>query len=913
MHFKVRPLVSSLAFVLVQATAMSQTAHPILTAQQVAAQRLQEPQRAAAAAAFLASQNLGLGAKDQFKQVSVITNMQGQTICRFVQIHQGYRVYGTSIAVRVDPEGTMTLLAKNVAPGLGFSDQVQLTANDAILAAHRNLAPLGAYSGQPSAERIVFPTVFSQGFKVAANPKDGTPVLDREGSLVGPKPTTAFVWAYQVLAALRNDLDGYREMNLIVHADTGQVLRKWDEAAGLSGHHPAPSAPRDYAAMARLKTSVPQVIARPALQPQASEVKPAVVPYAAQAAVASKGWGHDQYLGLVSLDTAQSSLGTGYDLVDLTRSSKPHPVFQTQGNQTWYWDASEYHGLAPQLHDYVFPYFWAANYNTYSMDNMDWSANSATGAGSPTNEFGDGQNYFSPYAPFTNGVPSKYPTSILGFHYGDANAQTAAVGAHFAMQATYDMYKNVMGRLSLDGQDMSLISVVHDNLGSLVNAHFSYVDMMMHYGDGDWSPGSTDPNALKTFTSVTIGGHEMSHGEMHFAANVHYYGEGMGLNEANSDIMGMCVEAYSKRTTSDPLDKIPEGKADWMIAPEISPSGTPLRWMDRPSRDGLSPDAWYSGVNQLDGHYSMGVANRFFYFLSQGAGTDKTKNDYSPYLPQGMAGIGIDAAGRIWYKAVSEYMTSATGLRTMYDPLVAAATDLYGAGSPQLAAVQNAAAAVNIGASAAGQVRPLVTFPRDLVDSNSPLGDIGLPTSSYGGSPSGLDPTYYYVPIVPMGESTKLTATVTNASDTAISWSTGWPFLAVPYPNDGLFGSSEPVGPAAPNGAFDADGTYHAPLLGPKFCMVQASSKADPLEFGFLPTLVAHLDTDGDGEQDAVDMGAFALCYGLPYEVSSYLNPHGETVGLLYYDSSTGNSIGYSFDDYSLQVFNEAFQNAFAQ
>jgi hypothetical protein len=95
--------------------------------------------------------------------------------------------------------------------------------------------------------------------------------------------------------------------------------------------------------------------------------------------------------------------------------------------------------------------------------------------------------------------------------------------------------------------------------------------------------------------------------------------------------------------------------------------------------------------------------------------------------------------------------------------------------------------------------------------------------------------------------------------------------------------------------------------------MVQATSKSDPLAFGFVPTLVAHLDTDGDGEQDAVDMGAFALLYGLPGGVSYYLNPGGEPVGVLYYDYNTGDAIAYSFDDYSLQVFTEAFQNAFAQ
>jgi len=352
---------------------------------------------------------------------------------------------------------------------------------------------------------------------------------------------------------------------------------------------------------------------------------------------------------------------------------------------------------------------------------------------------------------------------------------------------------------------------------------------------------------------------------------------------------------------------------DWMIAPGLTTSGKPLRWMARPSKDGLSPDAWYSGINQLDGHYSMGIANRFFYFLCQGANPDPKAEDHSLFMPAGFKGIGIDAGARIWYKAVSEYMTPSTGLRTMYAPLVAAATDLFGAGSGEVAAVMNAGAAVNIGAPAAGNGRPVVTFPRDLVDPSSPLGNIGLPTQSYGQSPYGFQAIYYGVPIVPMGEKTKLPVLVANATDPSVVWTAGYPFLAIPYPNDGVGGSSEPVGPAGANGSFDADGNYQAPLIAPKFCMVTATSKEDPLEVGYLPTLVAHLDADGDGEQDAVDMGAFALCYGLPAALGDYLNPGGEPVGYLYFNPYGSDYLGWSFDDYSLQAFTEAFMNAFAQ
>ena len=901
MFLKVRALVPALALILAQAGS-AQVPHPILTPQQVEANRLLEPARAAQAAAFLAGQNMGLTVGDTFRQLNLTTNSQGQAVVRFQQLHQGVPVYGSAVTVRISPGGAAELLATDVAPGLALTSPVQLTPAQAVLAAHRNINPAGAYSAQPTAELMVFPTGFAQGFKVVADPASHAPRIDRDGSLVGPRPTAPFIWAYRVDANLQNSEDGFRELHLIVDAGTGQVLRKWDDRAGLSRTLPRPGRPMDYGAMVALHNSTPKVEAKAVLarpRPAADQAVPAV------------GWGHDQYRGLVPLDTIQSPLGTGFDLVDMTRSQNPHANFQTMGNQTWFMDAGSLYGFAPPLSDYVYPYLANEFYNTYTMDDTAWSVGGATGAGSPDNVWGDGTYYKSPYAPFVNSYPGHYPKAETDFHYGDVNGQSAAVGAHFAMSQTYDMYKYIMGRLAIDGRDSGIVSVVHDNLGGFDNAHWDNNDLMMHYGDGDYDPAGN--GQYNTFTSVTIGGHEMSHGEMYFSARVNYYGEGMGLNEGNSDIMGMCVEAYSKRLDSEPKDRIPEGRADWMIAPEISVTNTPLRWMYKPSLDGISPDAWYAGINQLDGHYSMGVPNRFFYFLAMGASADSTQDAYSPYRPQGLTGIGIDAAGRIWYKAVSEFMTSSTSIVGIRGPLLAAAADLYGTGSTQYNAVMNALAAVNIGAPADGPGRPVITFPKNLVDANSPLGALGMPSESYSGAPGGAQATYYSVPFVPMGETSKLQVTVGNSADTSVVWTTGWPILMVPFPNNGIDGTQEPVGPAAQNGSFSADGTYRAPLNGPKFCMVKATSAVDPLEYGYLPVVTAMLDTDGDGEQDAVDMGAFALCYGLPLAVADYLDTGGEPIGLLYYDPYGTSYVGYSYDDYALQAFNEAFQNAFAQ
>jgi len=915
MFFKVRPIVPALAFVLAQAAGATVAPRPALSAEATLRQQALD---AGVALTFLNAQSLGLGLNDSFQEDNLFTNAQGQTVARFSQTYLGYRVFGTSVVVRVGAAGAADLAATAVLPGITLDNAVKLTPANAIQVAHQNIDPEGAYAGQPTAERIVFPTRLAQGFKLAMDAQ-GHPVLDRTGSLVGPRPTQALVWAYQVNANLKNPQDGNHELHLIVDAGTGQILRKWDQGDGLLPQPAKAPRPLDYLAMKRIAASRPTVEAAPSAlrAPKAAALvastaatvaAPATLTSLAPAAapVAAQGWGNHQYQGMVSLDTIQSPLGTGYDLVDVTRTTNPHPIYQTNGNQTWYWDPMMYIGLAPATGDFVYPYAGYEYFNTFTMDNTTWKGDGVTGGGSTTNVWGDGLNYNDPFL-LINGSPSHIPKALSEFHLGDLNAETAAVGAHYAMATTYDMYSNVLGRLAIDGKNSAMIQVVHDNLGAFDNAHWSDSDLMMHYGDGDWS--TQFGGNFYTFTQITIAGHEMSHGEMLYTANVDYFGEGMGLNEANSDIMGMCVEAYSKRGPTDPANRIPDGKADWILAPEISPTHTPLRWLYKPSIDGMSPDAWASGIYNLDGHYTMGVASRFFYFLSMGASADPKADTYSPYLPQGMTGIGIDAAAHVWYKAVSEYMSHTTLLFTIRGPLLQAAADLYGASSPQGQAVANALSAVNLGAAYGSNGRPLVTFPNDLTDPNSPLGAlVGLETEAWN---YGIQPIYSYTPIVPMGETVKLNATVGNASDTSVAWTTGWPFLYVPFPNDGIEDNAVPVGPSAANGSFDADGTYHAPLVGPKFAMVKATSKADPLEFGYCPVMVANLDSDGDGESDAVDMGAFALCYGLPLPVTESVNTGGFVFGTLY--STTSGYVGYTFDDYSLQVFNEAFMNAFVQ
>jgi hypothetical protein len=83
---------------------------------------------------------------------------------------------------------------------------------------------------------------------------------------------------------------------------------------------------------------------------------------------------------------------------------------------------------------------------------------------------------------------------------------------------------------------------------------------------------------------------------------------------------------------------------------------------------------------------------------------------YSKYLAGGMAGIGNDRAARIAYRALTTYMTSLTKYAGARDAFLNAATDIYGASSPEHSAVQNAFAAINVGMPYNDTTPPIVAF-----------------------------------------------------------------------------------------------------------------------------------------------------------------------------------------------------------
>jgi len=276
------------------------------------------------------------------------------------------------------------------------------------------------------------------------------------------------------------------------------------------------------------------------------------------------------------------------------------------------------------------------------------------------------------------------------------NAQTAAADAHYGVAATWDYYKNVHGRLGIANDGKGAISRVHygRNYG---NASWSDACFCMTFGDGD--NGAT----ILPLVALDIAGHEMSHGVTSRSADLVYSGESGGLNEATSDIFGTMVEYYANNS-NDP--------GDYVVGEELFANNAnmrkAIRWMFKPSLEGAgtSQDCYGPTTGSVDVHYSSGVANHFYYLLAEGAVVPAgfgagTWANLSPAAlvcngNTAITGIGRDAAQKIWYKALTAYMTSSTNYAGARAATISASTDLYGASSAQTNAVKAAWSAVNV-------------------------------------------------------------------------------------------------------------------------------------------------------------------------------------------------------------------------
>jgi Zn-dependent metalloprotease len=244
-----------------------------------------------------------------------------------------------------------------------------------------------------------------------------------------------------------------------------------------------------------------------------------------------------------------------------------------------------------------------------------------------------------------------------------SDSASAAVDAHYGAQTTLTYYLNVHGRDGIANDGNGALSRVHYGR-RYNNAFWSDSCFCMTYGDGDGV-------ALSPLVSLDVAAHEMTHGVTSRTADLVYSGESGGLNEAMSDIFGTSVEFYANNTND---------VGDYLIGEEIYlGSRGYLRSMENPRGDGRSIDHYSQYTSGMDVHYSSGLANHAFYLLSEG-GTNRTSGIT-------VTGITRAKAERIFYRALTVYMTSGTTFAQARTATIQAAKDLYGATSAEANAV----------------------------------------------------------------------------------------------------------------------------------------------------------------------------------------------------------------------------------
>jgi Zn-dependent metalloprotease len=255
----------------------------------------------------------------------------------------------------------------------------------------------------------------------------------------------------------------------------------------------------------------------------------------------------------------------------------------------------------------------------------------------------------------------------------DPPVDDVAVNEAFdGLGATFDLFEQAFDRNSIDGAGMPLNASVHYGR-DYDNAFWDGARMVFGDGDGEVFTGFT--------ASVTVVGHELTHGVTEHTAGLAYQGQSGALNESVSDVFGALTEQYALGQTAD--------DATWLIGAGIftdAVQGDALRSMKAPGtaydddvlgkdpqpahmRDYVQTDEDNGGV-----HINSGIPNRAFYLVAAALG-----------------GHAWERAGVIWYRTLTGgTLTPTADFAAFAAATQAAAAGEYGEDSEEVAAVRRA-------------------------------------------------------------------------------------------------------------------------------------------------------------------------------------------------------------------------------
>jgi Zn-dependent metalloprotease len=264
-------------------------------------------------------------------------------------------------------------------------------------------------------------------------------------------------------------------------------------------------------------------------------------------------------------------------------------------------------------------------------------------------------------------LPGKLARSEGGPRSKDPRVNEAYDGAG----ATYDMFKKLFARNSIDDHGMRIDSTVHYGV-AYDNAFWNGRQMV--YGDGDGSIFGPFTRALDVI------GHELTHGITQCAANLNYRGQPGALNESFSDVFGCLVKQYKRRQTAE--------KSSWLIGEGLFMPGVKAKAIRSMKAPGTAYDDPVLGKDPQPGHMedyiatdednggvhlNSGIPNRAFYELAVR-----------------LKGYAWEKAGQIWYKTLTEKLRPESNFHDAMTMTVTVAAELYGANSIEQKAVREA-------------------------------------------------------------------------------------------------------------------------------------------------------------------------------------------------------------------------------
>ena len=262
------------------------------------------------------------------------------------------------------------------------------------------------------------------------------------------------------------------------------------------------------------------------------------------------------------------------------------------------------------------------------------------------------------------------PGKLVRSEGGRKSKDPAVNEAYNHSGTTYDFYKKIFNRNSLDDRGMTLVSSVH--LGRKYNNAF-WNGEQMAYGDGD------GVIFIRFTKSLDVVGHELTHGVVTHTCNLDYRNESGALNEHFADVFGSLVKQWKRKHTA--------AKADWLIGPDLMGPGTKAKslrtFKEGPAYEndpilGSDPqpkhlkDKYSGGADSGGVHINSGIPNHAFYLLATSLG-----------------GYAWEKAGRIWYQTMLA-LTPSSVFDDMVERSTQVAGGLFGAGSSEEKAVTKA-------------------------------------------------------------------------------------------------------------------------------------------------------------------------------------------------------------------------------